>query len=455
MASRPGSSFARRFRFKTGLTMKSKPRFSIRCSAILAIILCSMVFLRAEPKKLLVVTVTKGFRHSSIGTAEDVLGKLASQNRFFTVDFVRNDEDMARKMTRDALKGYDGFIFANTTGVLPLPDKQAFLDAIKEGKAFIGMHSASDTFHEEKGIDPYIEMLGGEFQTHGDQVGVECLVQDSAHPATRFMGESFCIEREEIYLLKSYDPNRVHELLVLDKHPNNKKQLGRFPVAWSKWYGQGKVFYTSLGHREDVWQNPTYQTHIVGGLKWALGLESDDGFRPLFNGKDLTGWKLRDPNGRQSWTVQEGVLVNTVGPNEHGTDLVTEEKFWNFTVQCEYKISPRSNSGLYLRGRHEIQILDDYARGIPSPGGNGAIYNQTPVAKFASKPAGEWQSLEATIVGNKISVTLNGVKVHDNVECNRATGSEIDNKVKEPGPIFLQGDHGSVAFRNIRIKTLK
>jgi hypothetical protein len=180
----------------------------------------------------------------------------------------------------------------------------------------------------------------------------------------------------------------------------------------------------------------------------------DQGFRPLFTGKDLTGWKLRRPDGHQSWSVKDGLLINTVNPGEHGTDLVTEDKFWNFTVRYEYKIPKGANSGFYLRGRHEIQILDDYDRGKPAQGGNGAIYNFKAPDKFVSKPAGEWNTAEATIIGNKITVALNGVKIHDQVACDRATGSEIDDKVNEPGPIFLQGDHGSVTFRNMRIKEL-
>src|SRR5262249_53074142 len=101
----------------------------------------------ATPKKLLVVTVTKGFRHSSIPTAEKVLADIAKTSGAFTVDYARNDQEIAEKMTPAALKQYDGAIFANTTGDLPLPDNQAFIDWIKSGKAFIGMHSASDTFH--------------------------------------------------------------------------------------------------------------------------------------------------------------------------------------------------------------------------------------------------------------------------------------------------------------------
>ena len=227
-------------------------------------------------KKLLVVTVTKGFRHSSIPTAEGVLAKLAESSGLFTVEFARNDAELAAKMSATALRGYDGIIFANTTGQLPIPDKQAFLNEIRGGKAFIGMHSASDTYNSRGEVDPFIEMLGGEFQGHGDQVGVECLVQDREHPSTRHLGESYCLEREEIYLFKNYDRRRVRDLLILDKHPNQKSEQGHFPVSWCRLFGQGKIFYTSLGHREDVWENANYQQHILGGIKWALGLEPGD-----------------------------------------------------------------------------------------------------------------------------------------------------------------------------------
>src|SRR5262245_16253679 len=144
----------------------------------------------ATPKKLLVVTVTKGFRHSSIPTAEKILADLAKTSGAFTVDYARTEQEVAEKMTPDALKQYDGAVFANTTGDLPLPDKQAFIDWIKSGKAFVGMHSASDTFH---GFPPYIEMLGGEFQTHHAQVRVDCQNHDPKHPATRHLGPTFTV----------------------------------------------------------------------------------------------------------------------------------------------------------------------------------------------------------------------------------------------------------------------
>ena len=223
----------------------------------------------ARPKRLLVVTVTKGFRHSdSIPVAERVIAELGAKTGKFTVDYVRTDEDMARKMTAEALKEVDGVFFASTTGDLPLPDRDAFLKWIESGKGFAGAHAASDTFH---GFPPYIAMIGGEFQTHGPQVEVECLVQDPKHPATRMIAGSVKIF-DEIYIFKSYDRNKVHLLLDLDKHPNTKAPE-HHPIAWCKEFGKGKVFYTALGHRVDVWEKPWYQEHVLGGILWSLGLE--------------------------------------------------------------------------------------------------------------------------------------------------------------------------------------
>ena len=329
-------------------------------------------------------------------------------------------------------------------------------------------------------------MIGGEFKTHGAQAEVDAINQDRHHPAVAHLPASFHV-KDEIYILNGFNRAEVHGLLTLDKHPNTGAP-GDYPISWCKNIGKGRLFYTSLGHREDVWDpnwkdakgnrdNPpavaqAYQEHIMGGIKWALGLAKGDGkpqstaahlsaeetkagFRPLFNGVDLAGWKYRRADGPKSWSAQNGMLVNELPEGGHGTDLVTDEKFWNFTVRYEYMVPKKSNSGFYLRGRHELQIFDDFDAHKAELGGNGAIYNVKPVSQFVSRKAGEWQQAEATIVGNKVSLTLNGVKVHDNVEVNKATGSELDANLNDPGSIFLQGDHGAVAFRNVRIKMLK
>ena len=421
----------------------------------------------AQEKNLLVVTVTKGFRHSSIAVAEAVLGSLAERHGSLKVEYARTDDELAQQMAPDQLSRFDGVIFANTSGELPIPDKAAFMAWIKSGKGFVGMHAASDTFHQFR---PYIEMIGSEFLTHGPQVEVDVVNEDPDHAACQHYGAHFKVY-DEIYVMKSFDRDRVHGLLTLHNHPNSKIP-GDHPIAWSKSYGDGRVFYTSLGHREDVWTSEDYQRHIMGGILWTLGLaegsgapidqhyhvsdaEKDAGFKPLFNGVNLEGWKLRHDDGAASWDVQNGMLVNTIKEGEHGTDLISADSFRDFTVRYEYQVPKGSNSGFYLRGRHEIQILEDAAGRKLVDGGNGAIYSLKPVDVFVSRKAGQWQEAEVTIVENRVTAFLNGVKVHDNIEVDRATGGELDGNLDQPGPILLQGDHGAIAFRNLRIKVLE
>jgi type 1 glutamine amidotransferase len=432
------------------------------------------------PKKVLVVTATTGFRHSSIPTAENVLATLGMTSGSYTVvDVVRGGPDgkdeaeVAQKLSMENLGKVDGVIFANTTGDLAIPDKEGFIRWVEKGHALIGMHSCSDTLH---GFPAFVELVGGEFLTHGAQVSVDMYNQDRTHPATKHLGGVWTMF-DEIYEFKNFHRRRVHGLLTLDKHPQTHIG-GDFPVAWAKDLKDGgRMFYTSLGHREDVWTSATYQQHILGGIRWALGIEPGsgrattpaneilphehaEGFKLLFDGLSLGGWKYRREDGMKSWSVQNGMLCNVLKTDkdgnftEHGTDIYSEQKFRDFVLRYDYQIAPKSNSGLYLRGRHEIQILDDYASGKPSPGGNGAIYNVQPVSIFASRKAGQWQSVEARMVGNRITVILNGVLVHDGVVCDKGTGSHLDDDVASPGPILLQGDHGAVAFRNIRIRRL-
>ena len=427
----------------------------------------------AAPKKVLVVTATKGFRHSSIPTAENVLTTLGETSGDFTVvDVVRggpngtDDAEVAEKMSLEKLKNVDAVIFANTTGDLAIPDKDGFIRWIEAGHALIGMHSGSDTFH---GFPAYTKALGGEFKTHGAQVQIDAYNLDPSHPATKSLGPIYTVF-DEIYQFQNFKREEVHGLLTLDKHPNTLVP-GDYPVAWCKSVGNGKVFYTSLGHREDVWTSEAYQKHILGGLRWSLGLEAGsstpqdntnvlsaeenaEGFKLLFDGKSLDGWTYRRPDGNKSWSVQRGILCNVLAPNAHGTDIYSTTKYRDFIVRYEYQVPPGSNSGFYLRGRYEIQIFDNSNKDGHDKGLNGDIYNVASCALPATRKAGQWQQVEARMIGNKITVILNGVKVHENVVVDHGTGSHLDDNVNDPGPILLQGDHGSVAFRNVRIKTL-
>ena len=263
-----------------------------------------------SPKRVLVVSTTTGFRHSCIPTMEKAIGELAQKSGDFTVDFAGLDTGtdefkgadgkpdkakineavakvLAEKMSMPALKNYDAVIFANTTGDLPLPDPQAFVDWVKSGKGFVGVHAATDTFPK---FQPYLDMIGGQFKTHGAQVEVDVINQDAKFPACSHIPAGWKVF-DEIYQLKGFERTNVHGLLTLDKHPNNKSP-GDYPIAWCSNYGKGRVFYTSLGHREDVWDANykdakgerknapevalAFQQHLLGGIKWALGLEKGD-----------------------------------------------------------------------------------------------------------------------------------------------------------------------------------
>jgi hypothetical protein len=283
-------------------------RHAVPAAAALTLLLALTA--QAAPKRVLVVSTTAGFRHSSIEIGNAVIEQLAKDSTAFTVDVVNvnanapeyrgadgkpdkaklqeaNRAALADKLSPNGLKQYDGIIFNNTTGDLPLPDKEAFLAWIKSGKGFAGMHAATDTFHT---YAPFVEMIGGEFKTHGAQVEVDIINQDQQCPACRHLGKNWVVY-DEIYQFKNFDRTKVRGLLTLDKHPNDKTP-GDYPIAWIKEYGQGRVFYTALGHREDVWDanwkdgkgerknSPevakAYQQHILGGIKWALGLEKGD-----------------------------------------------------------------------------------------------------------------------------------------------------------------------------------
>jgi uncharacterized protein len=218
------------------------------------------------PARLLVVTVTKGYRHESIATAERVIGELARRSGGFTLDFARDDAELAAKAGAEGRRAYEGVVFASTTGDLPLPDREGFLKWIESGKAFVGVHSASDTWHQWR---PFVEMLGGEFDYHRDQARVALQVDDAVHPATRALPAGLEVF-DEIYLFKSWKAERVHRLVSLSRHPNHGEP-GYYPLAWTRIAGRGRVFYTALGHRDDVLEAEWFRSHLLGGILWALG----------------------------------------------------------------------------------------------------------------------------------------------------------------------------------------
>jgi hypothetical protein len=173
----------------------------------------------------------------------------------------------------------------------------------------------------------------------------------------------------------------------------------------------------------------------------------------LFNGKDLTGWKATKEGARLAFKVVDGTLVNDpvqpeVGEHIRYGNLRTEAEFEDFNIKLEYKIPQGSNSGVYLRGMYEVQVADTYGKPL-NLGVMGGIFGRIAPTVSAEKPAGEWQTLDITLCERHVTVKLNGVMIIDNQPLEGPTGGALKSDVLTPGPIYLQGDHGYVAFRNI------
>ncbi len=166
----------------------------------------------------------------------------------------------------------------------------------------------------------------------------------------------------------------------------------------------------------------------------------------LFNGRDLAGWKPQNPGMKNGWKVIDGALVNA----EPGNNLMTDRKFTDFQIHAEFRIPKGSNSGIYLRGRYEAQIEDNYGE-EPECHRLGAIYGFLTPSINAARPAGEWQTLDITLVGRRVTIVLNGERVVDNQVIPGITGGALDSDEAQPGPILIQGDHGTVEFRSLRV----
>jgi hypothetical protein len=166
----------------------------------------------------------------------------------------------------------------------------------------------------------------------------------------------------------------------------------------------------------------------------------------LFNGKDLTGWKPRNNNHPSCWMVENGLLTNKTPC----ADLISDLKFTDFKLHVEFQNVKNGNSGLYLRGRHEVQINDAFGQAADSLR-MGGVYGFLKPNANATKAPGEWQTFDITLIGRRVTVILNGQTIIENEEIPGITGGALDSHEGEPGPLMLQGDHTKVTFRNITI----
>jgi type 1 glutamine amidotransferase len=254
----------------------------------------------ARDKKVLFFSKSASFEHSAIkrengqlSFAEKLLSGLGQTNH---IEFTFTKD--GRVFTPDNIAQFDAFFFyttgdlteTGTDGYPPMSKdgKAAFLQAIQKGKGFIGTHSATDTFHspgnkdlgparwknDGDNVDPYVRMIGAEFIIHGGQQKGHMISADPKFPGMSQMPADFA-PQEEWYTLKNFAPD-LHVLLVQDTSHlektggNHCYDRPPYPATWAHQYGKGRVFYTSMSHREDVWSNPVFQQVLLGGINWAV-----------------------------------------------------------------------------------------------------------------------------------------------------------------------------------------
>lgn len=287
--------------------MKITLRFLL--AAIGLLLVSSLPAQTAEPKapparkKVLFFTKSSGFQHDAVklvmpdGRPGYAFGILKTLGEKHDIDFTFSKDGSL--FTPEYLAQFDAFMFYTTqdltqakteergdgTPPLTAAGKAAFLKAIAEGKGFVGLHSAADTFHSPGNIeygparhvndgdkaDPYIKMLGGEFIKHDEQQPGRLTVVDPWFPGISAVPADFGLH-EEWYSLKNFAPD-MHVLLVQQTSRMVGPSYARppFPSTWARMEGKGRVFYTNLGHREDVWTHPAFQSLLIGGLNWATG----------------------------------------------------------------------------------------------------------------------------------------------------------------------------------------
>jgi type 1 glutamine amidotransferase len=213
------------------------------------------------PLRVLVLTATAGFRHASIDTARQTLSSLGARTGEFTVTAT---EDLSQ-ITAARLQTVDVLMFVLTTGELAFDDSQkaAIIGFVQNGGGFIGAHSATDTLYS---WPDYGRLVGAYFKEHPWTQDATVVVEDRDHPSTRALGASFRLN-EEYYTFRDNPRSQVHVLLSLDAA--SVSATGDYPLAWSQTIGQGRSFYTALGHFDSTWQDERFQAHIRGAIIWA------------------------------------------------------------------------------------------------------------------------------------------------------------------------------------------
>ncbi|WP_405090764.1 ThuA domain-containing protein [Micromonospora sp. NBC_01392] len=403
------------------------------------------------PYDVLVFSKTAGFRHDSIAVGTQTVRDLGAANNFT----VTATED-ATQFTTANLARFEAVIFLNTTGdVLNATQQAAFESYIGGGGGYVGVHSAADTEYD---WPFYGNLVGAWFASHPAIQPATVKVEDRAHAATAHLPQRWN-RTDEWYDYRTNARSTAHVLASLDESTYSGGSMGGdHPHAWCKTYSGGRSFYTGGGHTQASYAEPAFRAHLLGGIRYAAGRTKADcrpetGYTALYDG-GTTGWSQAGPG---SFTNSDATLTSVGGM---GLYWYSAKQFTNYSLKLDWRLAGDDNSGVFVgfppssdpnsavNNGYEVQIdpTDSADRTT------GAIYGfksaDLAARDAALNPAGEWNTYEILVEGERLQVFLNGVRVNDftNTDPVRSLAGHIG--------IQNHGTGDDASFRNIRIKEL-
>ncbi|MFG3602264.1 ThuA domain-containing protein [Micromonospora chersina] len=424
-------------------------------TAVLATLACTTPATPAAaadaPYDVLVFSKTAGFRHDAIPAGIQAIRDLGAANNFT----VTATEDAAQFTTAN-LARFEAVVFLNTTGdVLNATQQTAFEAYVGAGGGYVGVHAAADTEYD---WPFYGNLVGAWFASHPAIQAANVKVEDRAHAATAHLPQTWN-RTDEWYNYRTNARSTAHVLATLDESSYSGGSMGGdHPHAWCKAYAGGRSFYTGGGHTQASYAEPAFRAHLLGGIRYAAGRSKADcrpetGYTALYNGA-TTGWSQAGPG---SFTNADATLTSVGGM---GLYWYSAKQFTNYSLKLDWRLAGDDNSGVFIgfppssdpwsavNNGYEIQIdpTDSPDRTT------GAVYTfksaDLPARDAALNPAGEWNTYELLVEGERLQVFLNGVKINDftNTDPARSLAGHVG--------IQNHGTGDDVSFRNIRIKEL-
>ncbi|MEU2246563.1 ThuA domain-containing protein [Streptomyces sp. NPDC019224] len=404
-------------------------------------------------KRVLVFSKTAGFRHDAIPEGIAALKELGKGSNI-TVDATEE----AGQFTTANLARYDAVVFMSTTGdVLNADQQKAFENYIATGGGYMGVHAAADTEYD---WSFYGGLVGAYFAGHPAIQPVTVRVEDHKHPATAHLGDAW-EWTDELYNYRTNPRDKVKVLATLDETTYTGGTMkGDHPITWCQAYQGGRSFYTGLGHTKESYADADFRGLLLGGMRYAAGqvkgdCKPDTGYRSIFNGKTLEGWKQAGPG---KFDVVDGELRS-----QGGMGLLTYQakELKSYSLKLDWKMAGDDNSGVFVgfpesddpwsavNNGYEVQI--DATDAVDRT--TGSIYTfkaaNIKARDQVLRPPGQWNSYEIKVQGERLQIFLNGVKIND------FTNTDPVRSLKE-GYIGLQnhGANDQVSFRDIQLKEL-